>query len=117
MDRSMPPFREALLALFLLACGAAPMPGSIGVIAKREGATGRVIVIDVPSGGAGARAGLEKGDEILSVDGVSVYKMTRQEFTAAVRGPIGSKVTLEVFRDGMKQPIVVERAEIRAIEK
>jgi C-terminal processing protease CtpA/Prc len=117
MDRSMLPYREALFALFLLACGGGGMPGSIGVIAKREGATGRVIVVDVPSGGAGARAGLEKGDEILSVDGVSVYKMTRNEFTQAVRGPIGSKVTLEIYRDGLKQTVVVERAEIRAIEK
>ena len=107
---------ELALIVALIACGPSAMPGSIGVIAKREAATGRVIVVDVPPGSAGARAGLETGDELLSIDGHPVYKMTRDDFTAAVRGPAGSKVLVEVKRNGLIQKIIVERVEIRAID-
>ena len=51
----MPRPTEVLFALFLFACGPGPIAGSIGVVAKREGSTGRVIVVQVPPGGAGAR--------------------------------------------------------------
>lgn len=101
----------------MTACGASGMPGSIGVIAKREPSTGRVVVVDVPTGSAGARAGLERGDEILAVDGVLVYKMSREEFSGAVRGPAGSKVMLEILRNGIHQQVVVERIQMRDLEK
>lgn len=107
--------RNWVLALLMACSSGTGMPGSIGVIAKRESATGRVVVVDVPAGSAGARAGLEKGDEIITVDDHPVYKMSRQEFSAAVRGPAGSKVALEILRNGMHQKILVERIEMRDI--
>lgn len=109
----------AALACALSACapGSMPgsMPGSIGVLARRE-VTGRVVVVEVPPGGAGARAGLETGDEILAVDGVAVAGMSKEDFQRAVRGPVGSKVTVDVRRDGLRRRIVVERLAIRGIE-
>lgn len=104
-----------LLLVFLLACGAAPMPGSIGIIAKRESATGRVIVVDVPAGSAGARAGFEKGDEIIRIDDQPVYRMSDDEFRSAARGPVGSKVMVEIVRDGLRQKLVVERVAIKEL--
>ena len=109
--------RELVLSVVLLSCsGTTTMPGSIGVIAKREANTGRVVVVDVPTGSAGARAGLERGDEIVTVDGALVYKMTREEFSGAVRGPAGSKVMLEIRRNGLTMQIVVQRIEMRALD-
>jgi carboxyl-terminal processing protease len=108
--------RREIVFLLLMACsGTSGMPGSIGVVAKRESSTGRIVVVDAPPGSAGALAGLEKGDEIISVDDHPVYKMSRQEFSAAVRGPVGSKVVVEIVRNGVQQKIVVERLEMRDI--
>lgn len=101
------------------ACGASSvaMPGSIGVVARREPGTGRVVIVEAPAGGAGARAGLEVGDEVLAIDGVAVSSMTRDEFQQAVRGPVGSTVEVDVRRDGLRRRIRVQRMAMRALEK
>lgn len=103
--------RELSLAL-LIGCGSTAMPGSIGVVAHRE-PTGRVVILEVPAGGAGARAGLEVGDEIVAVDGVDVKSMSKEDFQGAVRGPVGTKVTVDVRRDGLRHRIAVERQALR----
>lgn len=89
------------------------MPGSIGVVAHRE-ASGRVVILEVPAGGAGARAGLEVGDEIVAIDGVEVRTMSKDDFQASVRGPAGSRVAVDVRRDGLRHRILVERRVLRA---
>lgn len=107
---------EALLALSLSlgswGCGTSGMPGSIGVIAVRE-ASGRIVITEVPEGGAGARAGLEVGDEIVAIDGVSVAGMTVNDFHRAVRGAAGTHVVVDVRRGGTVQRVDVERALMR----
>jgi len=110
--------RDAVLIAWvslLLGCGAPPMPASIGVVARRE-ATGRVVIVEVPPGSAGARAGLEVGDEILAVGGVAVASMSKEDFQQAVRGPVGSKVSVDVRRDGLRHRIEVERAALRPVK-
>lgn len=104
--------RELCLVCLLGACGGTAMPGSIGVVAHRE-PTGRVVILDVPSGGAGARAGLEVGDEIVAIDGVDVKSLSKDGFQSAVRGPVGSTVTVDVRRDGLRHRIKVERQALR----
>ncbi|MBI2392239.1 MAG: PDZ domain-containing protein [Deltaproteobacteria bacterium] len=108
-----------VLLVALAACGgaAAAMPGSIGVVARREAGSGRVIIVEVPDGGAGARAGLEVGDEVLAIDGVAVATMSKDEFQRAVRGPAGSSVEVDVRRDGLRRRIRVQRLAMRALEK
>lgn len=104
--------RDLCLAVLLTACGAPAMPGSIGVVAHRDG-TGRVVIVEVPAGLGGARAGLEVGDEIVAIDGVEVRTLSKDDFQRAVRGPVGSRVTVDVRRDGLRHRIVVERQALR----
>lgn len=111
----MPRPIELLFLLTMFACGSGGFAGSIGVVAKREATSGRVVVIDVPAGGAGARAGLEVGDEIIAVDERMVANMSPDEFRAAVRGPVGSTVTIDVLRDGTRKRLKVERAALREL--
>jgi carboxyl-terminal processing protease len=48
------------------------------------------------------RAGLKTGDVFTAVDGVRRAKWDLDEFVALVRGPLGTKVTLEITRSGAK---------------
>lgn len=105
----------AALSLLGAACAPTPIPGSIGVVARREAGSGRIVVIRVPAGGAGARAGLEVGDEIVAVDRQPVASMTPDDFHRAVRGPVGSRVVLKVRRDGALHDVGVERAALKEI--
>jgi len=44
------------------------------------------------------KAGLKSGDQILAVDGVSKPKWDLDDVVGRIRGPLGTKVTVEVFR-------------------
>ncbi|MGD1996145.1 MAG: S41 family peptidase [Anaerolineae bacterium] len=59
------------------------------------------------------RAGLQERDRILAVDGESIVGYTIYEAIALIRGPAGSRVTLEVERpeDGTFE-VILTRAEI-----
>jgi carboxyl-terminal processing protease len=99
----------------LAGCLGGGVAGSIGVVARRDELTGRTVVVDVPAGSTGARAGFEVGDEILAVDGVSVAGMSREDFLRHVRGPVGTKVVVHVRRDGAVHRLTVERAAMREV--
>ena len=107
--------RSAFLSLvwLVLSCSGSSQVGSIGVIARREEMSGRIIVVEVPAGNAGALAGLEPGDEVLEVDGEPVSEMGRNDFSRAVRGTPGSRVVLTIRRDGNVQRIAVRRMPMR----
>lgn len=116
----MPAFRAEFAAVVVatslaLACASSGsgMPASIGVVARREPSSGRVVIVDVPDGSAGAKAGLEPGDEIVAVDGVSVAKLSADDFHRAVRGEAGSRVVLDVRRDGLLHRISIAREPMR----
>lgn len=104
-------FSAAFLAL--LGCGATPTPGSIGVRARREETTGKIVVVDVPPGLAGAQAGLESGDEIIAVEGVPVAEMSARAFSRAVRGDVGTKVMLTIRRGGVVRTLEVQRMPLK----
>jgi carboxyl-terminal processing protease len=53
------------------------------------------------------KAGLRAGDQILQVDGKSTKDMAIEEAVTLIRGPKGSKVTLTIHRDGIKEPFKV----------
>ncbi|MGF1623601.1 MAG: S41 family peptidase [Alphaproteobacteria bacterium] len=76
--------------------------GGVGITispTESEGVDVLAVLPDTPA----ALAGVEVGDRILVVDGVSVLEKTVREVVALLRGPIGSKVTLTVRRGGSRE--------------
>ena len=62
------------------------------------------LVHQVPSGSAGARAGLQAGDRLLAVDGQPVAN--RMEFIALVSAAPGRDISIEVEREAKRLRIV-----------
>jgi carboxyl-terminal processing protease len=65
--------------------------------------------------GPAFEAGLMSEDKILSVDGWNTVDQPNDDVIKRLKGPPGSTVTLEVFRDGWPEPRVIEM-ERRKIE-
>jgi hypothetical protein len=57
-------------------------------------------------------AGVEEGDYIVSVDGTSVLGMTDRQFVTIGTGAEGSRITLELERDGEKRTVSFRRARV-----
>ena len=64
--------------------------------------------------GPAERAGVQEGDRVLEVDGVSLAGLTLYEAIGLIRGPAGSEVTLLIEREGAAEPfeIAVTRARL-----
>ena len=71
--------------------------GGVGMTIGSPG-SGQVLVEHVYEGGPAFFAGLRDGDVLLSVDGRSVEALGLPGTLQAIRGPVGSLVTLEVSR-------------------
>lgn len=91
--------------------------GGIGsIIQQREtknkrGEKERQIIIANPYEGKPAqRNGVQAGDRILSVDGISTKGQTVSEVSNNLRGVPGSEVTLLLERDGVDKPFTVSFA-------
>ncbi|MDQ6720824.1 MAG: S41 family peptidase [Candidatus Dormibacteraeota bacterium] len=70
-----------------------------------------VIAGTVPDSPA-AKAGLQAGDQIVSVDGKDMKGSSAEQATAAIQGPNGSKVIFTIGRGGTTFPVTITRAEI-----
>jgi carboxyl-terminal processing protease len=75
----------------------------IGVVLDQRSAT--PLVIAVIDGSPADRAGLQDGDVITGVDGVSTARLPDEAFAALVRGSVGSDVVLEIERPGVPDPM------------
>ena len=62
-----------------------------------------------------AKAGLMTGDLIVQLDGQQVQGLTLQEAVEKMRGPVSSKITLTIQRQGKEKPfdVVLTRASIK----
>jgi len=90
-------------------CGPSEWQG--GVHAKfRFSQTHGLRVVDVPTEGPAAEAGLRRGDRIIKVGGDDVSRLTLEQVVERLRGPVGSYVYLTVVRDGQRYPLRIERA-------
>lgn len=83
--------------------------GGIGVN-LRQNETGAVVLSpysDLPA----ARAGVQEGDVLVSVDGTAItLEMTLDEVSALVRGPEGTEVTITITRgDGSPRDFTMKR--------
>lgn len=95
-----------------LGCAAAA-PGTIGAAMGRR-TDGRLFVRGIPPGQGADRAGLEVEDEIVAIDGRLVLEMNEDEIRRAVRGDVGSTLTITVERGGQRRDVKVQRSPILA---
>ena len=70
-----------------------------------------VIAGTVPDSPA-AKAGLQAGDQIVTVDGKDMKGSSAEQATAAIQGPNGSKVIFTIGRGGTTFTVTITRAEI-----
>jgi len=73
---------------------------------------GGVLVVSPLAGSPALKAGVQPGDRITHVDGVSILELDLQKGVEKIRGPIGSTVTLTIERNGSTIEIKVVRAKI-----
>jgi C-terminal processing protease CtpA/Prc len=113
VSRSVVSLLRVLLLAFVISvtgCAGAP-PGTIGALLGKT-TEGRLYVRGVPPGQGADRAGLAVEDEILAIDGRAVKEMSQDEIRQAVRGDVGSTMTITVERGGQKRDVKVVRSPI-----
>ena len=78
--------------------------GQFGGIGAEIGTRDGILQIISPLKSAPAeRTGLKAGDEIVKIDGTITSNMSVFEAVKRIRGPIGKKVVLTIFRKGWKK--------------
>jgi carboxyl-terminal processing protease len=77
--------------------------GGIGIQIERR--DGRVLVVAPIADTPGERAGIRRGDEIVSIDGQRTEKLGTQKVVGRLRGKPGTTVTVVLARAGAKAPI------------
>jgi S1-C subfamily serine protease len=92
--------------------------GTIGAVIAQDGDSGRLYVRDVPPDLAAAKAGVQRGDEILLIDGLDVRAMNAHQIHVALSGDVDATVKLTLVR-GADQIIRVtlKRTEARKLVK
>src|SRR4030095_2920915 len=60
-----------------------------------------ITIVSPISGGPSEALGIQAGDKIVKIDGVSSIGMTREDVPKKLRGPKGTKVNVTIFRAGM----------------
>ena len=86
--------------------------GGIGV--NIEVSQNFITINEIAPGLPADKAGLEKGDKIIAIDGINCSAMREGEGLLRLRGPVNSKVTLTISRGENEEPfdIVVIRADL-----
>ncbi len=73
---------------------------------------GHTVIESVIEGGPADQAGLQKGDEIVKIDGEDVTGEEYEQLLSKITGEDGSKVKITVLRDGEEQEFTVTRGEV-----
>ncbi len=85
----------------------------VGLQIALDTETGKLRVIAPIAGSPAERAGIQPADAILKIDGVATEGLSLDEAADQMRGPIGSRVTLTIERDGKElSNLVVQRDRI-----
>ena len=84
----------------------APLSGGYEGIGAYVDITGKFLTIIGPIPGSPAdQAGVKKGDQVIAVDKTDVKGIDGNLVLKRILGPAGTKVTLTVMRDGVKDPM------------
>ncbi|HUR14579.1 MAG TPA: S41 family peptidase [Mycobacteriales bacterium] len=86
----------------------------VGLWLRRSGTSLRVA--QVAAGGPAEDAGVQVGDEVLSVDGRAADGLSAEDAAAALRGRAGTPVRLTLSRGGSVQTLSLRRAVVAAPE-
>jgi carboxyl-terminal processing protease len=88
--------------------------------AVRMDELGRLVIAEPFTGQPAAEAGVQRGDIVLAVDGVSLQGLSLYEAIALIRGPAGTTVVLTITRETVDEPFDVSvmrrRIEIEVVE-
>ena len=72
--------------------------GGMGALLTQD-EYGRILVLEPFPDSSALKAGMEKGDWIIAVDGVSIENMDIDSVVDKIMGPVGSKVAISVYRN------------------
>ncbi len=86
-----------------------------GLGVRIEVTDGWLTVVTPLIGTPAEEAGIEPGDRIVEVEGVSTFGWSSEKATASLRGEAGTAVSLTVMRSGLPRPLRfdIERGQIR----
>src|SRR5574341_116791 len=87
--------------------------GGIGADITQD-ANGQYIIMEVYPGNPAYAAGLQRGDNIVAVDGweINPEQDDLNKLLSAIRGEVGELVTITVLRDGQRLDYEMVRAEV-----
>ena len=86
--------------------------GGIGATLSQDKATKEVSVVEVYEGSPAARAGLERGDIVISVDGHLGTDESLDDFVQRIRGEEGTSIEMVYKRDDQEHTIEITREEV-----
>ena len=89
--------------------------GGIGVVIESDDVSKYIIASEVVPGSPADKAGVQQGDTLAQIDGVSTKGMTIQQASTRLRGKAGTSVTLSVQAGAAAPiPVTIVRAMITA---
>jgi membrane-associated protease RseP (regulator of RpoE activity) len=86
-----------------------PPPQFEGVGMVLDATSGRVVVAQVNDGSPAERAGVQRGDVIVAVDGVATAGQPMDQVIGRIRGPAGTPVRLRFERGGQQFELTIRR--------
>jgi len=72
----------------------------------------KIVIISPLSGSPSEKAGLRPGDQIVSINGADVTKLSVDAVVNKIRGDVGSEVTIGIVRGGEAKEYKIVRAQI-----
>lgn len=85
--------------------------GGIGALIRSiKGAT---YIVEPYEGKPAQKSGLKAGDKIISIEGLKMNAKSSEEVSAALKGPKGSSIKIEVERENTVKTFTVEREQIK----